>query len=125
ERRGHLPLPLPDGVLRFEVRAGVRHGRGAGAGDDADGSDRPVRLPTEGRDAMSRAPDTRTTTPTGSAGSGAQRRGPAHPRGSGGDRAFSAVATVILSIWALLVVLPLLWTFYSSFKNSREILTSP
>ncbi|WP_422117669.1 carbohydrate ABC transporter permease [Brachybacterium sp. UNK5269] len=32
---------------------------------------------------------------------------------------------VVLSLWALLVVLPLLWTVYTSFKTSREILTDP
>lgn len=53
------------------------------------------------------------------------RKGGSHPKGSGGDRTFGVLANVILSIWALLVILPLLWTFYSSFKNSREILISP
>ena len=42
-----------------------------------------------------------------------------------GDRTFGVLANVVLTLWALLVILPLLWTFYSSFKNSREILLSP
>src|SRR5699024_1469635 len=126
ERRGHLPLPLPDRVLRLAVRTGLGDGCGAGTGDDADGRDRPVRLPTEGRDAMSSAPDTSTTSTSASdPGPGRRREGTSPQRLSGGDRAFGAVSTTILTIWALLVVLPLLWTFYSSFKNSREILTSP
>ena len=46
-------------------------------------------------------------------------------RRSTGDRVFSTVAHTILIIWTLIVVLPLIWTFYSSFKTSGEILTSP
>ena len=57
-------------------------------------------------------------------GSGSRGRGD-RSASSGGDRSFGVIANVVLTIWALLVVLPLLWTFYSSFKNSREILTSP
>lgn len=44
---------------------------------------------------------------------------------STGDRLFGITAHTVLTIWALLVVLPLIWTIYSSFKDSREILTSP
>ena len=47
-----------------------------------------------------------------------------HPR-SRGDRAFSTIAHIVLIAWALVVILPLLWTFYSSFKTSGEILLSP
>lgn len=43
----------------------------------------------------------------------------------GGDRVFSVIAQVILTIWALVVILPLLWTAFSSFKTSGEILASP
>ena len=32
---------------------------------------------------------------------------------------------IVLTLWALLVILPLLWTIYTSFKTSREILTDP
>ena len=46
-------------------------------------------------------------------------------RRSHGDRAFAGVAHIVLVVWTLAVVLPLLWTVYSSFKTSREILTSP
>ncbi|ATG51275.1 sugar ABC transporter permease [Brachybacterium vulturis] len=59
------------------------------------------------------------------AGASGGRKSGAHPKASGGDRTFGVIANVVLSIWALLVILPLLWTFYSSFKNSREILISP
>ncbi|MEE1651914.1 carbohydrate ABC transporter permease [Brachybacterium sp. J144] len=47
------------------------------------------------------------------------------PRRTAGDRIFGTVAHVVLTVWALLVILPLIWTVYSSFKGSREILTSP
>lgn len=40
-------------------------------------------------------------------------------------RGFSALHHVVLSLWALLVILPLLWTVYTSLKTSREILTDP
>lgn len=46
-------------------------------------------------------------------------------RGSSGDRVFTVVAQVILTIWTLVVLLPLLWTVFSSFKGSGEILSSP
>ena len=51
-------------------------------------------------------------------------------RGAGRDRAsegrgFSALHHVVLTLWALLVILPLLWTVYTSLKTSREILTDP
>lgn len=61
-----------------------------------------------------------------SAGEGSTRRTePRRPRRSRGDRAFAGVAHIVLVVWTLAVVLPLLWTVYSSFKTSREILTSP
>ncbi|HEY9292480.1 MAG TPA: carbohydrate ABC transporter permease [Microlunatus sp.] len=44
---------------------------------------------------------------------------------SGGDRAFSAVAHIVLIIWSLIIILPMLWTLLSSFKTSQEILASP
>lgn len=42
-----------------------------------------------------------------------------------GDRAVAFASHAVLALWALLVVLPLLWTIYTSFKTSREILTDP
>ncbi|MGO1200779.1 MAG: carbohydrate ABC transporter permease [Dermabacteraceae bacterium] len=41
------------------------------------------------------------------------------------DRVFTVVAQTILSLWALVVLLPLLWTVFSSFKSSGGILSSP
>lgn len=42
-----------------------------------------------------------------------------------GDRAVAATSHVVLAIWSAIVVLPLLWTFMSSFKTSNEIFASP
>ncbi|GAB4094736.1 carbohydrate ABC transporter permease [Brachybacterium horti] len=47
------------------------------------------------------------------------------PRGSVGDRVFGGVSQIVLALWALIVVIPLLWTVFSSFKSTRGILTSP
>ncbi|GAA1900992.1 carbohydrate ABC transporter permease [Lapillicoccus jejuensis] len=46
-------------------------------------------------------------------------------QGERGDRRFAAVSHVVLTLWALAVVLPLLWTLFSSFKDSRSINVSP
>ncbi len=42
-----------------------------------------------------------------------------------GDRVVGAVSHTILTVWSLVVVLPLLWTVMSSFKTSKEIFSSP
>ncbi|OFI38476.1 sugar ABC transporter permease [Arthrobacter sp. SW1] len=42
-----------------------------------------------------------------------------------GDKAVAATSHVVLAIWSAIVVLPLLWTFMSSFKTSNEIFASP
>ncbi|MCZ2401675.1 carbohydrate ABC transporter permease [Paenarthrobacter sp. Z7-10] len=44
---------------------------------------------------------------------------------SPGDRVFGAISHTALAIWSLIVILPLLWTFMSSFKSSEEIFSSP
>ena len=54
-----------------------------------------------------------------------QQHGPAREAVRGADRAFAIIAHVVLGIWALLVLLPLLWMIFTSFKSSQEILTSP
>lgn len=46
-------------------------------------------------------------------------------RAAPGDRAFNIVAHIVLVLWALIVILPLLWTIMSSFKDSLSILASP
>lgn len=41
------------------------------------------------------------------------------------ERAVSGTAHAVLTMWTLLVVLPMLWTLLSSFKTSGEIFASP
>src|SRR5690625_4941504 len=76
---------------------------------------------TQGLDARSGPGSCPVAQGTSTRGTPTRRRGQA----TTGDRVFGVIAHTVLTIWALLVVLPLIWTFYSSFKNSREILTSP
>ena len=42
-----------------------------------------------------------------------------------GERAVAASSHVVLSIWAIIVILPLLWTLMTSFKTTKEIFASP
>ena len=59
-------------------------------------------------------------------GSGEHRPASPRRRDRGSDGAgFTALHHAVLTLWALLVILPLLWTVYTSFKTSREILTDP
>src|SRR5690625_6476253 len=76
---------------------------------------------TQGLDARSGPGSSPVAQGTSTRGTPTRRRG----QTTTGDRVFGVIAHTVLTIWALLVVLPLIWTFYSSFKNSREILTSP
>ena len=46
-------------------------------------------------------------------------------RMSGGDATFLGVSQIFLGIWALAVILPLLWMVFSAFKTDSEILSSP
>jgi len=41
------------------------------------------------------------------------------------DRVVGGISHTILTVWSLIVVLPLLWTVMSSFKTSSEIFSSP
>ncbi|HEY3506841.1 MAG TPA: carbohydrate ABC transporter permease [Actinocatenispora sp.] len=52
---------------------------------------------------------------------------PGRARRGAGDRsiAFDVVAHILLILWSLLVVLPLLWVFVSSFKTTQEVLGNP
>jgi N-acetylglucosamine transport system permease protein len=40
-------------------------------------------------------------------------------------RLFSRFGQIALIIWAIIVVVPILWTFLASFKNTTEIFSSP
>jgi N-acetylglucosamine transport system permease protein len=44
---------------------------------------------------------------------------------SRGDRAVTTTSHVVLTIWAIIVILPLVWVFLSSFKTTGEIFKSP
>ena len=44
---------------------------------------------------------------------------------SKGDKTVAGVSHVMLSLWALLVLIPLAWTLMSSFKKTSEIFASP
>lgn len=47
------------------------------------------------------------------------------PVESTGDKVVGGVSHFFLSIWAVIVIVPLLWTLLSSFKTSSEIFASP
>lgn len=42
-----------------------------------------------------------------------------------GDAGVGIVSHLVLALWAIMVIAPLLWTIYTSFKTSKEILTDP
>jgi N-acetylglucosamine transport system permease protein len=42
-----------------------------------------------------------------------------------GDRRAAVISHVVLVLWSIVVLLPLLWAFVSSFKTTNEILGSP
>jgi N-acetylglucosamine transport system permease protein len=57
------------------------------------------------------------------AGAGHRRSAPSTPKRD--INLFSRLGQVALMIWAILVVVPILWTFIASFKNTTEIFSSP
>jgi N-acetylglucosamine transport system permease protein len=40
-------------------------------------------------------------------------------------RTFSGFGHIALAMWAIIVIVPILWTFLASFKNTAEIFSSP
>ena len=44
---------------------------------------------------------------------------------SKGDRAVTVVSHVVLTLWSIIVILPLVWVFLSSWKTTGEIFQSP
>ena len=42
-----------------------------------------------------------------------------------GQKTVTAVSHLVLSVWTVLIIVPLLWTLMSSFKTSKEIFASP
>ena len=55
--------------------------------------------------------------------------GAAGRRGGRGRRSevrlFASLGHVALAVWAVIVIVPILWTFLASFKNTTEIFSSP
>ncbi|HTN55745.1 MAG TPA: carbohydrate ABC transporter permease [Microbacterium sp.] len=41
------------------------------------------------------------------------------------DKAVAGVSHVVMGVWALVVILPMLWTLIGSFKTTKEIFASP
>lgn len=75
--------------------------------------------------AVTASPATTADAPSGGAGRPAPAPRQGRPRRLPGDTAVAATSHGLLSIWTLIIVVPFLWTLVSSFKTSREILTSP
>jgi N-acetylglucosamine transport system permease protein len=46
-------------------------------------------------------------------------------RANRGDAAVASVSHVLLVVWSIVVIVPFLWVFLSSFKTTKEILASP
>lgn len=65
---------------------------------------------------------TQTAEPRTAAGAEPPRRTTAVPTG---EKVFAGVSHGVLILWAAIVVLPLLWTFMTSFKTTSEIFSSP
>ncbi|MEV4776713.1 carbohydrate ABC transporter permease [Microbacterium sp. LTA6] len=42
-----------------------------------------------------------------------------------GDKVVGTISHIVLAIWSIVVILPLLWTLFSSFKSTSEIFESP
>lgn len=42
-----------------------------------------------------------------------------------GDKVVGTISHIVLAIWSIVVILPLLWTLFSSFKSTSEIFSSP
>ena len=47
------------------------------------------------------------------------------PEATANDRVVGAISHTMLTIWSLIVILPLLWTIMTSFKTTTEIFASP
>ncbi|MET7704554.1 carbohydrate ABC transporter permease [Micromonospora sp. NPDC005413] len=51
------------------------------------------------------------------------RRGRKGPRSE--VRLFAGMGHIALAVWAVIVIVPILWTFLAAFKNTSEIFSSP
>jgi N-acetylglucosamine transport system permease protein len=68
--------------------------------------------------------DMSTARPTDAPPSPPRRRGP-HDAGSAGERTLNVFSHGFLIVWAVLVVVPLVWTVLTAFKSDQEIFGSP
>src|SRR3954451_3038642 len=68
--------------------------------------------------------NTRPTTSADAAAVPSHRR-PADQARKRDVRLFSRLGQVALILWAIIVIVPILWTFLASFKNTAEIFSSP
>ncbi|MGA0566622.1 carbohydrate ABC transporter permease [Rathayibacter sp. KR2-224] len=66
-----------------------------------------------------------TTAPTVTSGTAGLRPARNKQKLGGGDIAVGAASHVLLVAWSLIVGIPLLWVFMSSFKTTKQILQSP
>ena len=46
-------------------------------------------------------------------------------RTTAGDKVVGTISHIVLAIWSIIVIAPLLWTLFSSFKTTSEIFESP
>ncbi|MEU7587650.1 carbohydrate ABC transporter permease [Micromonospora sp. NPDC049230] len=51
--------------------------------------------------------------------------GPGHKGPRSEVRFFAGLGHVALAVWAVIVIVPILWTFLAAFKNTSEIFSSP
>ncbi|WP_430496189.1 carbohydrate ABC transporter permease [Micromonospora trifolii] len=51
--------------------------------------------------------------------------GPGHKGPRSEARFFAGLGHVALAVWAVIVIVPILWTFLAAFKNTSEIFSSP
>ncbi len=65
--------------------------------------------------------DATTVSQTGAQHAGTEPARKANPA----DRRATVISHVVLVLWSIVVLLPLLWAFVSSFKTTNEILGSP
>ncbi|WKU07332.1 carbohydrate ABC transporter permease [Micromonospora sp. HUAS LYJ1] len=71
---------------------------------------------------------TQTTLPPAAADTPPGRPAPRTRKGRGEHhevRLFSGLGQVALAVWAVIVIVPILWTFLAAFKNTSEIFSSP
>ncbi|MEU4678327.1 carbohydrate ABC transporter permease [Micromonospora sp. NPDC023737] len=71
---------------------------------------------------QSTLPPTPAALPHTGTRNGAGRRGKGRPSEV---RLLAGLGHVALAVWAVIVIVPILWTFLASFKNTTEIFSSP